>query len=148
MVPLIVLLTVDIDETCNLVDLFCRSRNSICTHSSGWTFSKRNAKSCTCKKDFVPVYQINLGYHECFPRIISSHGLCSACTGVGGVCFQIDDSRKNLTSCVCPHTWRPIERKYMKLASNQRISQSNFGHEDILCPRELGKICVFYPNDI
>ncbi|KAH8868180.1 Endoglin CD105 antigen [Schistosoma japonicum] len=117
---------VDIGSECDDESLFCRSINSVCKPvqeelllsstqlysipSSLWSENfpsgdplRRNQiiRTCMCKPGYLPVYQINLKYNECFKILPMKAKRCQKCVDTGGQCYDLDDDGTG-DGCDCP----------------------------------------------
>ncbi|CAH8586888.1 unnamed protein product [Schistosoma turkestanicum] len=117
---------VDIGSECNDESLFCRSMNSVCkplqeelllstTHlhsikNNLWSENfpgvdhlQRNQiiRTCQCKPGYLPVYQVNLKYNECFKILPMKAKRCQKCVDTGGQCYDLNDDETG-DGCDCP----------------------------------------------
>ncbi|CAH8575684.1 unnamed protein product [Schistosoma rodhaini] len=103
---------VDIGEECNHVNKVCISQNAICHKNSmddlnqTQLTTKRNSNICVCHDGWIPVYQRNLDYFECFHEITDPSIIdCHNCYQSNHKCYQFNigsiNKLHNQYRCTC-----------------------------------------------
>ncbi|CAH8675980.1 hypothetical protein MS3_00010468 [Schistosoma haematobium] len=155
---------VDIGSECDDESLFCRSINSICKplqeelllstnqlHSIKSNLWSENfpsgdhlrrsqiIRTCQCKPGYLPVYQINLKYNECFKILPMKAKHCQKCVDTGGQCYDLNDDGIG-DGCDCPPSLSSIV--YGK--ENSEIYCGTV-HVSVNCTNGYLSVC-YYPH--
>ncbi|CAI2735409.1 unnamed protein product [Schistosoma spindalis] len=155
---------VDIGSECDDESLFCRSINSICKplqeelllstnqlhsiKSNLWSESfpsgdhlrrSQIIRTCQCKPGYLPVYQINLKYNECFKILPMKAKYCQKCVDTGGQCYDLNDDGIG-DGCDCPPSLSSIV--YGK--ENSEIYCGTV-HVSVNCTNGYLSVC-YYPH--